>query len=197
MLTLLALSTDGGWPILYDVLDPTGGMNQLLLLFFTAFTQIAVLNIILGIFVEEAMKSMTVSKEEMAMDHIDEEVEIESNILSLCKKADPEGTGWMTKKGWKKAVQAGGMDAYLDLIGLRTHNIMDYFDALARLHSEEKVDIQAFVRGCMHMKGSAAGFDMQLVLHDVKAILKIVQQDRRDIKTLLAETNKIEDNLGV
>merc|ERR1712048_1161998 len=62
------------WNGFYEALVPTGVENRALFLFFVAFTQIAVLNIILGLFVDQAIKSMESEKDELAQKHADDEV---------------------------------------------------------------------------------------------------------------------------
>jgi hypothetical protein len=185
MLSLIAMSTDGGWPDFYEVLEPTGPLNQSFLLAFVAFSQIALLNIILGVFVDAAMNSMEVSKEDAALEHIEGLQEIEGTLRALCKAADPNSTGYMTKTAWNDAVDHKGMKGYLDFVGLRDHNVMSFFDAVANLEDEKRANIDIFIMGLMRMKDAAGGFDISRVVHHVKVINRIMHEQRRDMRLLV------------
>merc|ERR1711971_224477 len=54
----LFMATTGGndWSVFYDALRPIGPQVSLIYLFYVAFSQIALLNILTGIFVENAMR---------------------------------------------------------------------------------------------------------------------------------------------
>jgi hypothetical protein len=167
MRALYGTSSGGeGWQTFFDLLLPTSWVNSAFMLFFVFFSQIAILNIILGIFVDDAMKSMQSSKEEAIFEYADAEAEIADNIRQLCNEADASQTGTISKKEWVDAIRKGSMQAYLDLIGLRMHNVMEFFNALAAQHNGQ-VDIDEFVKGCMRMKGSASAFDMQVLMAKV------------------------------
>jgi hypothetical protein len=187
MMSLIVISTgDGNWHDLFYLLAHTGPFNQAALLLFVAFSQIALWNIILGIFVDAAMKSIEPSKEEAAMVHIEHQVAIERNIRALCYEADPGDTGYITKDDWQHVVKRGGMEGYLDLVGLKSRHVAEYFDALAELSADGKVEIEAFVNGCMHMKGSPLRFDIMSVAEGVTGLSKMLHAQQRDIRLLLA-----------
>jgi hypothetical protein len=180
MLSLFGTSTGGeGWPTFFDVLWQADTFSAVFLLFFVFFSQIAILNIILGIFVDNAMKAMEVSKEEAALEHADEQLEIEKNIRELCHEADAAGNGVISRSEWTAALRKGQMQSYLDLVGVRVHNVMAYFKLLTQRSQDGTVDIDTFVRGCMRMKGQASGFDMQQVLHSLSTIQKSLDHIKR------------------
>jgi hypothetical protein len=173
MRSLYGTSSGGeGWQTLYNVLEPVGWGEQAFMLFFVFFSQIAILNIILGIFVDDAMKSMESTKEEAIIEHLEEEMEIAANIESLCRDVDTTKSGSISKQEFKVALSKGSMQAYLDLVGLKAHNLHHYFNALSEKGEGGEVDISEFVKGCMSMRGQASAYDMNVVLRQVEGIYK-------------------------
>jgi hypothetical protein len=182
MLTLMGTSTGGdGWPVLYAVLEPTGWANQAFLLFFVSFSQVAILNIILGIFVDNAMKAMEVSKEEAAFDHQDQEDEIRENIEELCHEANGHRGPLISRYEFMKAINSHPtMRAYLSSVGLKLGDVMEFFNTLSTTKDQGtiEVDIEKFVTGCMNMKGTASGYDIKLLHSLVEDLVEDVAEIR-------------------
>jgi hypothetical protein len=159
-----------GWQTLYSVLRPVGWIEQAFMLFFVFFSQIAILNIILGIFVDDAMKSMECSKEEATFEHEEAQMEIADNIRSLCHEANTAGSGRLSRQEFRAAVSKGQFRSYLDLVGLSAHNLPGFFNALSKESEDGLVDIETFVKSCMRLRGQASAYDMQVVLAQMNGI---------------------------
>jgi hypothetical protein len=171
MRALYGTSSGGeGWPTFYDLLEPTGTLNQAFVLFFVFFSQIAILNIILGIFVDDAMRCMESSKEEAIFEHAEQQREIAANIEALCLEADTSGCGKLSRDEWANAIRKGSMQSYLDIVGLRVCNVLEFFEIMAAQSPHGEVDIRHFVKGCMRARGDASRFDMQVVRNEVDAM---------------------------
>jgi voltage-gated sodium channel len=166
IVTLYMCVTGGhDWGPYYHALQNIGFFSAALLLFFVFFTQIAVLNIILGMFVNQAMKSMQAEREEAALEHAEEEKKNERDLMKILEGADVEGEGRITVAGWQKAFGNSNVPAFLDLMGYKAQDVLAYYKLLSRTSDDGSVDLSEFTAGCMMMKGTATKFDMH-ILHD-------------------------------
>jgi hypothetical protein len=187
MLTLYICSTGGNdWALYYEALQPTGYVNTCIFLLFVAFTQIAVLNIILGIFVDEAMKSLMTEKEEHAHEHAQQERHVEENLRVMCSEADVNNDGKLTYTEWSSAIDNYRMKTYLHMMGFRADDVLRFVRTMCKEDPEHKIDIDTFVRGCMHLKGTASCFDMQTVLASVHSVDARIQSNYAAIQRLLS-----------
>jgi len=176
IVSLFMCGFGGDTVMYYETLGPTGLMNQVLLLFFIAFTQIAVMNIILGVFVDHAMKSMMSEKEEAANEHAHSERQCAEDLRILCEDADVSKEGWLSPGEWNRMIRNPKFHSYLHLLGFRVQNVCDYFRALSGRAEDGSVDLDEFVRGCMRLKGTASCFDMQTVLVEVRSLRNNLEQ---------------------
>jgi hypothetical protein len=182
MLHLFMCSTGGNdWSVYYEPLEPTGTINCSIFCFFIAFTQIALLNIILGIFVDDAMKNMMAEKEERAQHHAEEQRQTARELRELCEELDMNGDNMLSMKEWRRAMEKDKFRNYLDMMDFRSSEVADFLDLICENAEDGKVDIETFVGSCMRFKGSASCFDMQIVLHAVDE-LKGLLLDNRGVK---------------
>merc|ERR1712032_1335977 len=74
ILSLFTAATGGNdWQNYYMAIGPAGELYSFVFLFFVAFSNIALLNILTGIFVENAMANAEPTREQRAMENIQEE----------------------------------------------------------------------------------------------------------------------------
>ncbi|CAK0821191.1 unnamed protein product [Prorocentrum cordatum] len=171
MRNLYICSTGGDdWIACFDPLLPTGAVNQWVFLGFVAFTQIAVLNIILGIFVDEAMRSMLAETSERAREHAEELLQTERELRALCVEADTDGNGKLTQGEWLMAVKTSRLKNYLHMLDFRSSEVKDLVDSMCEQSPDGAVDIDAFVRACMRCRGAASRFDVQHVLRSIEGL---------------------------
>mmetsp|Transcript_122311 Transcript_122311/g.328596 ORF Transcript_122311/g.328596 Transcript_122311/m.328596 type:complete len:287 (-) Transcript_122311:156-1016(-) len=190
MLTLFICSTGGNdWAIYYEALEPTGFLNSSTFLLFVAFTQIAVLNIILGIFVDEAMKTLLTEKEEKAHEHAEEERHVEENLRVMCSEADVNGDGKLSYEEWSSAINNYRMRTYLHMMGFRADDVLRFIRLLCKEAPEHKIDIDTFIRGCMHLKGPASCFDMQTMLASIQSVDARIQSNFVAMQRMLSYVN--------
>jgi hypothetical protein len=181
----MCMTGGNDWSVYYEPLAPTGVLNQLIFLLFVAFTQIALLNIILGVFVDKAMKNMSVGPQELALEHLEMEREQEQNLYDLCNHADQNGDGIITLQEWRRALNRGDLTGYLQMIGIRPENMIELFKVLQNDSGE--VNVHRFVRGCICMKGNASSFDVHLVLQDIKDLSRLSDERHEELQQALAK----------
>lgn len=166
----LFMCTTGGieWSVYYEALQPTGVINCVLFLFFVAFTQMAVLNIILGIFVDTALKNMVAENEERAAQNAAEEQQIADELREICHELDTYGNdGLLSAVEWRRAVETRKLQYHLELAGFRVGEVKEFVDHMFTGEVEDAMHIDKFVELIMRFRGHASCFDMQMVLHEV------------------------------
>jgi hypothetical protein len=185
ILHLFMCSTGGNdWSVYYDPLRPTGAINCILFLFFIAFTQIALLNIILGIFVDDAMKNMVADKNERAEEYAEEQLQIASELREICYELDVNGDAKLSAAEWRRTVGSPKVQNYLELMGFRASEVKEFLDHMCEGAEDDTIHIETFVDMIMRFRGTASCFDMQVVLHaveEVKALLQDAQSVHGDV----------------
>jgi hypothetical protein len=170
-------ATTGGndWIIFYEPLEVTGIINCGIFYFFVAFTQIAVLNIILGVFVDTAMKSMVGDKEERMQEFVENQRQMRNDLTELCAEADYDKDGKLSEEEWQMAMQNDKLINYLDLMEWRPSEVRDFLNLMCKNTRDGTIDIDIFVRACMRFKGSASCYDMQIVLNAVEDLRRHIR----------------------
>lgn len=171
MLHLFMCVTGGSnWSEYYFPLEPTGVINCMLFLLFVAFTQIALLNIILGIFVDGAMKNMEADKEEEAEKHADKQQNIANNLRELCYEMDGDGDGKLSTVEWRRAIKKPKVKKQLEVMNFRLSEVKEFLGHMCAGGEEDMIHIELFVDSIMRFRGSSSCFDMQMVLHSLNEL---------------------------
>lgn len=175
-LSLYQACTGGDdWYIFFEAISVMDTMYQLLFIFFIAFSQIALLNILTAIFVQRAMKLAEPDQETKAMEVRGTEVEQYEEIRKIVWAADEEsgdGSGKLGMLEFCKQIKKGKLGAHLSVLGLDIRDPPRFFRLVkARLqNSGPEIAIDAFIEECMRMRGNASSIDMLTLAHDVKTI---------------------------
>merc|ERR1719188_2542843 len=115
----------------YNAWAKSGHFNISVMLLFIAFTQIAVLNIILGIFVDHAMKCMISEQEDRVKDHAMEEAYLKGQLVHMLRTVDDDGDGKISTEEWTTALANGAVVQYLDMMGFPPGDVAEFFRLLA------------------------------------------------------------------
>lgn len=165
----LFMSSTGGqdWGDYYEPLRQTGAVNCALFLFFIAFTHIALLNIILGVFVDGAMKNLVAQRDEKAEEHAVEQREIANELKQLFHELDTDSNGKLSSVELRRAVKTPKIQNQLELLDFRASEVKEFIGHMCAGNDEDSVDIETFVCAIMRFRGSASCYDMQIVLHAI------------------------------
>mmetsp|Transcript_41825 Transcript_41825/g.94076 ORF Transcript_41825/g.94076 Transcript_41825/m.94076 type:complete len:699 (+) Transcript_41825:155-2251(+) len=162
MLSLYQSATGGeDWHIFYTSIEKTGVFNSILYIFFIGFIQIALLNILTGIFVENAMKLAQPDRETLALEQRKREIIEADEMMQLCEEMDMDQSGTINAQEVGAVLRSRRMRAHLAVLGLEIRDAEMFFKMLAAVTENDEVDIHSFVSGCMRMKGNATSLDLQ------------------------------------
>merc|ERR1740121_2070257 len=185
MITLFMASNAGeDWVVHYRVLEQTGSFNKHAYIVYIAFIQIAVMNIILGIFVDKAMKNLSSESADALREHMKEEKQHENELKALCMAVDLDKSGNICQEDFDSVGQKK-MNSYLHMMGLKPSDVQEFFRMMSAADPDGMVNVEEFVRGCTRLKGSASCFDMQKVSFQLQALMESVRRHNRQVKKLL------------
>jgi hypothetical protein len=178
-LSLYMLISGGqDWSYYYDRVSLTGPIGAALLILFTAFAQIAVLNVILGFFVRTAMESMHATPEEEARAHAEDQRKLAKDFAELVGRADVSKDGLISPEEWRESMKDGAILDYLDLVGLARVDVVSLFENLSQETDDGNVDLHTFTLGCMMMKHKASKFDVRSLQLEIKGMQQALQTMR-------------------
>jgi hypothetical protein len=172
MISLVKATTGGAdWEVFYDSVGITGQQNSALFIFFIAFYQISLLNVLTGIFVENAMKLAQPDPYTAALEHRKQERQEADQLRSVCKHLDKSGNGHVSFEEFEEAIHRGKLRAHLRVLGLDIKDSRKFFELIKCASGNEvvaigksEVDMESFVMGCMKLKGTATSLDLQSLL---------------------------------
>ncbi|CAK0872655.1 unnamed protein product, partial [Prorocentrum cordatum] len=183
-ITTLFMVTTGGddWAIVYTTIKETGPIGSFLFLAFIAFVNLNLLNIILGIFVDSAMKVLSPDSETLAHEYVRRDHEYARKLTNLCKTLDTDCSGRLTQEQFKLGLSQKRIPHLLAMLDLKKHSILEFFESLAKASDHDgQVGITTFVDGCMLLKGASTNFDLQKLRAECDIAHKQIIQMLRDI----------------
>jgi len=181
-----------GWVQHFLTLKILGWVYQGVLLAFVLFSQLALLNVILGLFVDSAMKNMVSGREERAKEHEDEQKTVMQDLMEVLWEADEDQSGRLSQEEWEHAVNKGKVLPFLESVGLRARDAKEVFHIFANQSDDGKVDVEGFVKTCYGLKGNATPYNILSVLFAINKMEKHVCRmlDRLDRDVVAIDTVK-------
>jgi hypothetical protein len=185
MLTLYMTVTGGDdWNEFYYALEPAS-LAQCGFVFFVAFSQIALLNVVTGIFVENAMKVSKPNVLELANERFDEERDYALELQKIMEAADNDSDGLIEREEFDAMVNAGQLNNILKFVGIdpmwSRRNLPSVYDTVAEQHqvagrgAPDGVKISDLVERMMALRGSARSTEI-MDLHDSVWHLQVLQE---------------------
>merc|ERR1712032_81466 len=169
-----AMSGGISWGELVVVLRPLPLLYTMIFLFFICVSIFAVVNIVTGVFVENAMHSAQKDKDTIVQDEVCEKQEYVKRIRGVFQDMDIDDRGEITLERFEDAVQDENMHAYLTFMGLDINEVRTLFFLLDR-DQTGCIDIEEFLVGCLRLKGEARGLDMAKLLYEVEFLVHVVE----------------------
>jgi len=204
MLSLFRTCTGGDdWAYFYEIVLTTGAPYALIFIFFIAFSQIAILNILTAIFVNNAMELARPDADTLAFEHRKKEFEAYEELQELCEHITDE-TGVISIEDFATELKFGRLGARLAVLGINVSDAEAFLDLIMfTMGTKPAVGIRPsdFVEGCMRLRGQATGINIQGIQQETRRILKSLHQLRSEQAakgTQVAQTLKqLLDSAGV
>mmetsp|Transcript_127901 Transcript_127901/g.409719 ORF Transcript_127901/g.409719 Transcript_127901/m.409719 type:complete len:730 (-) Transcript_127901:54-2243(-) len=183
ILTLLE-STMGGldWDTIYLLVAPLGWPYVWLFIFYIAFFNFALINILTGIFVENAMKLAMPDEQEAHQAHREQVARDMIELRRIVLAMDYDGDGQILKDEFVMLASHEEVKRVFALVGLDLGNPGIFFHMIADSDSD-RFTTEQFVERAVHMKGHASSVDLQSLIHQVSVVSHALQQFRAATET--------------
>jgi len=167
ILTLYMVITGGyDWADIAEPLKEAGEIYYFLFLLYVAALTFAILNILTGIFADEAMKIREGDQDNVIYEEIRKNQTITKDIWKLFQTMDADHSGVITREEFKNHLQKRDVKAFFHTLEIDASNPTDLFDLLS--NGEGEVGWDAFVNGCKKYRGSAKSIDILSLAQDTK-----------------------------
>jgi len=177
MLTLLAAATGGeDWRIYYNLLSQTGALSAVVFIFFVGFTQIALWNIVTGIFIESAMVHAQPSRDEKSIDECKKALETSRELRQMCANMDTNNSGTIGFGEFNQFIADPRHRAKMELLGVNVHDAQVFFRLMSHLSDDGDINITDFVNGCCKLRGFATRVDLQTLSFELRKIYRSVRK---------------------
>lgn len=193
-MTTLYLATTGGfdWERALSLLNRVGVVGSWAWLFYIAFFNFALFNVLTGMFVDHAMKWSQSDNQNLITEHRSQELQDAARLQRLCEAIDTESTGRISWEDFESFVSDESALIYLASLGLEIHDAKTFFDMLAGVASDKYIDIETFVKGCMRMKGPATSIDMLSMAYEVTLMHRQSNRIERSLAEVQTFQHKVE-----
>jgi len=187
----MAVTGGNDWVTYYDVIHNFGVFYAALFIFFTFFFVFALFNILTGIMVEKAVVASQPDRDELILEQCRKSRKEAEEFRVLCRRLDTDHSGEISFEEFVESMQDERMVSYMATVGLEVHDVELFFKIVANAQSkDDHIEIDAFVEGCMSMKGNASGLDMQKSLYETSRLHKKVVDMEEAFTSRMAELTR-------
>eukprot|EP00928_Gymnodinium_smaydae_P063051 TRINITY_DN4674_c0_g1_i1.p1 TRINITY_DN4674_c0_g1~~TRINITY_DN4674_c0_g1_i1.p1 ORF type:complete len:533 (+),score=91.66 TRINITY_DN4674_c0_g1_i1:95-1693(+) len=203
--TLLALfmSVAGGisWEDALRALFDVGIIPSILMLGYIIFTSLCMLNVIVGIFCQNAVEAFDQDKDRVIEYRLSEQERYIDLLTDLFNQWDADGQGKISLEIFEKHIKEKEVQALLESMEVDTKDALMLFELLDSGEGGDgdgALDLCEFVEGCITVRGSAKAIHMEKSLVVQKTLqqnMSSVMKKVNDVYNLMlqhvAEANKI------
>lgn len=176
MLSLFQVISDGlHWHDLADPLIATWSEWTVLpFIIYVALAVYSLMNIIVGIFVDSAVRTADV----------DNKVSLIQEMHAMFQLADEDGSGTLSWDEFERFLDHPQMNKLLRAIDLDQDHARQLFRLLDEDHSSE-INHKTFVNRCMRFHGAAKAVDLAAFMHEYQRTMKTVMDILEDVEQYL------------
>jgi len=162
--TLFLSVTNGlDWHQAADSMSTIGWHPYIFYIFYIALTSFAVLNVVTGVFVENAMKIALRDRDLQVQVQLEQRKKIMERLLSVFNEADNDRDGTISWDDFEAHIGDPKVQAFFSHLELGGADAGRLFRLLDR-NGNGKVDAEEFVTGCLILRGGAKTMDVAAVM---------------------------------
>eukprot|EP00746_Dinoflagellata_sp_MGD_P074396 gnl/MRDRNA2_/MRDRNA2_30055_c0_seq1.p1 gnl/MRDRNA2_/MRDRNA2_30055_c0~~gnl/MRDRNA2_/MRDRNA2_30055_c0_seq1.p1 ORF type:complete len:839 (+),score=177.60 gnl/MRDRNA2_/MRDRNA2_30055_c0_seq1:66-2582(+) len=168
----LFMSVSGGvdWG---DVSEPLTAISSVFPVYFSFFIAVVVftyLNVVTGIFVDNALKTAESDRDVMIQEEMSRRHAYAAEVEIVFREADSNGDGLLSYEELATHFADDRVGAWLGTLGIDSHAGHALFDMLDE-DGQGFVDITDFVQGCFRLKGNARNIDVAMMQFEQRKLL--------------------------
>uniref|UniRef100_A0A6U6K7Y6 EF-hand domain-containing protein n=1 Tax=Zooxanthella nutricula TaxID=1333877 RepID=A0A6U6K7Y6_9DINO len=187
----LWMCTTGGkdWEDVYLLIEPLGFLASVAFFFYIAFFTFAVMNVLTGIFVENAMKLAKPDDTEALAEHkrrVDSDI---NELECIMQIIDANGSGTLTIEEFVDAMDNERVIHALKMLGVDVKDAEFYFKTLATATGQDEISVAEFTQQVIRMKGPATAVDLHgLILETtvMRSRMRRYQEEQTELFSELA-----------
>jgi len=199
------ICTTGGddWVNYVNSLVPLGPLNVWVFLIGVNLTQIALMNILTGIFVEKAIQLGVPDHDARILQKRRADARIAKELCAFLNTLDSDRSGTISWKEFSAVSQDEVVESMMKVLGVDIRDAQMFFDIVAASDPYGEVEISVLADVLMCLKGQATGFDVQALAYRTHILSKQVDKIQRLIlmRSLTAEdacdTDAVDRSQGV
>jgi len=182
VLTLFMAITGGvNWWDAERVLLDIGFQYGLLFLLYIATMFLALLNIVTGLFVNDAVEMSQMDRDIVMRFQEDKREQCEQCLRNLFIELDANDSRTVTFDEFQAHLNQNGPGVF-SYLGLEVWDAMNLFEALD-IDGSRQLDIEEFVQGCMQLRGQAKTVDMVTLMRENERIMRSISKASLDTFT--------------
>lgn len=142
---------------------------------YIAFTLLALMNVVTGVFVENAIDSANRDKERYLV----------QTARELFERADPDGAGVITWSEFERQLARPALQEYLKGMGVDTVSAKGLFKILD-LDNSGAIDAEELITGTLRLRGHAKAIDLAALIYESRRTSRRLQQHMRNMERCTA-----------
>lgn len=197
LLTLfMAISGGVDWFPVWKLLNTIHVVHGGMFLLYVCLSQLAVLNIITGIFVNDALENASLDHELLMQKTVKQNKDMYKKLRFLFEKMAPEGGSCITLQDFEQQLNSYEVKLMFQFMGLETSDALRLFRILD-VDDSGLLEIEEFVVGFMRLKSKTNMIDFECTLKDlnltVQSTKEVVSQHLRNLERRMSEiVNKLD-----
>eukprot|EP00928_Gymnodinium_smaydae_P056390 TRINITY_DN39782_c0_g1_i1.p2 TRINITY_DN39782_c0_g1~~TRINITY_DN39782_c0_g1_i1.p2 ORF type:complete len:203 (+),score=45.23 TRINITY_DN39782_c0_g1_i1:1362-1970(+) len=165
------------WGVVSDALMEVDAVLPALFFFYLAFSILAVLNIITGVFVDNAVETANTQRDFLVEKEMEMKEKYVKEMRELFSKMDADGSGTVSIDEVQELFEDERASSYFRALGLDTSDSTRLFGLMDEDGSGE-VSVDEFLEGCLRLKGQARSIDVHALLLECKRIYHVCSDIR-------------------
>jgi len=185
MLSLfMAMSGGNDWGQYYEALGRLPWQYRALFLCFITFSVFAVVNIVTGVFVDNAMQSSHTDREIVVHEEMEEKKAFLQILRDIFMEMDKDGEGSISINTFERSMNDERVIAYFNSLKLDVSDARTLF-RLLDVDSSDEVSITEFLTGCFRLQGEARSLDTKIMRWQIDSLQEKMQINDKKLQSTM------------
>jgi len=171
------------WSGYADLLFEIDIFAGVLFCFYVAFTTFAVLNVVSGVFIGNAFKLIEDDTDHTIMEQTESRRKVIEDMKKVFRKADFDRSGKIGRAEFEEHINDPLVQAYFRQLGLEVDDVSVGMFDLLDFDNDNQLNMEEFVEGCLHVRGTASSLDVERCHFSLRKILTEFNNLKNDIQS--------------